>query len=117
MSGQTFARMLADQVVDDLARLPATVRKRASEAGRAQDAVNIEGLRSLARRRVPPGVFDYVDGAASDELTANRNQADLRQIALRPHALTGVASVDLSTEVLGQRLAVPLLGAPTGLTG
>jgi isopentenyl diphosphate isomerase/L-lactate dehydrogenase-like FMN-dependent dehydrogenase len=117
VSGQSFARMLGDQVIHDLARLPATLRKRASEAGRAQDAVNVEDLRSLARRRIPPPVFDYVDGAASDELTANRNQADLRQIALRPHALAGVASPDLSTEVLGHHLSVPLLGAPTGLTG
>jgi L-lactate dehydrogenase (cytochrome) len=109
--------MLAGQVVDDLVRLPATVRRRTSEGGRAQDAVNVDDLRSLARRRVPPGIFDYVDGAACDELTATRNQADLREIALRPHALTGVWSPDLSTEVLGQRLAVPLLGAPTGLTG
>jgi L-lactate dehydrogenase (cytochrome) len=117
MSGQSFARMLADQVVDDLARLPATARKRVSEGGRAQSALNVEDLRSLARRRIPPAVFDYVDGAAGEELTADRNQADLRQIALRPHALAGVASVDLSTAVLGHHLSVPLLGAPTGLTG
>jgi L-lactate dehydrogenase (cytochrome) len=117
MSGQTFFEMLGRQLVADVARLPDSVRRRLSESERAQRAVNIYELRALARRRLPPAVFDYVDGAAWDELTAERNQLDLRLWALRPRVLVGATDVDLSTDVLGRRIDVPLLGAPTGLTG
>ncbi len=117
MSGQTFFEMVGRQLAADLARLPGTVRRHLSEPERARRAVNVYDLRALARRRLPPAVFDYVDGAAWDELTAERNQLDQRSWALRPRVLVGAAEVDLSTEVLGQRIAVPLLGAPTGLTG
>jgi L-lactate dehydrogenase (cytochrome) len=117
MNGETFVGMLGRQLADDISRLPATTRRRLSEAGRAQRAVNISDLRALARRRLPAAVFDYVDGAAWDEVTAQRNQSDLRDLVLRPHVLTGATDIDLSTEVLGQRVSVPLLGAPTGLTG
>src|SRR6185437_14650388 len=91
--------------------------ERLSEAGRAQRAINIAELRALARRRLPAGVFDYVDGAAWDEATKRHNESDLQALMLRPRVLVGATQIDLSTEVLGRRLAVPLLAAPTGLTG
>ena len=62
-------------------------------------------------------MFDYVDGAAWDEVTKQRNESDLQALALRPRMLVGATEIDLSTEVLGRRLEVPVLGAPTGLTG
>ena len=62
-------------------------------------------------------MFDYVDGAAWDEVTKQRNESDLRSLALRPRMLVGATEIDLSTEVLGRRVEIPLLGAPTGLTG
>jgi L-lactate dehydrogenase (cytochrome) len=117
VSGETFFGMLGRQLAGDVAQLPDSARRRFSEAGRTQRAVNVADLRALARRRLPAAVFDYVDGAAGDELTARRNQADLRELVLRPRVLAGATEIDLSTEVLGQRLSVPLLGAPTGLTG
>ena len=117
MSGETFFTMLGRQLAGDIARLPDAARERVSEAGRVGRAVNVSDLRELARRRLPPAVFDYVDGAAWDEVTARRNESDLRELTLRPRVLAGATDVDLSTEVLGQRVAVPLLGAPTGLTG
>jgi len=66
---------------------------------------------------VPRAVFDFVDGAAADEVTARSNERDLARIALRPKVLAGLEAVDLATTVLGERIALPLLGAPTGLTG
>jgi L-lactate dehydrogenase (cytochrome) len=112
-----FFDLLARQVRADLAHAPATLRRRISDAGRVERCGNIAELRALGRRRVPGVVFDYVDGAAWDELTAERNQADLRRLAVLPHVLTGAADIDLSTTALGQPVAVPLMGAPTGMTG
>ena len=109
--------MLGRQLADDIQKLPDTARERLSESGRAQRAVNIADLRALARRRLPKGVYDYVDGAAWDEVTKQRNESDLQSLALRPRMLVGATEIDLSTEVLGRRIEVPLLGAPTGLTG
>jgi len=113
----SFFGMLGRQLADDIRRLPQTARSHVSEAGRAERAINIADLRALARRRLPAGVFDYVDGAAWDEETKRRNESDLRALMLRPRMLVGATEIDLSTEVLGRRVAIPLLGAPTGLTG
>jgi L-lactate dehydrogenase (cytochrome) len=109
--------MLGAQLRDDLRGAPAAARRRFTDTGRLARCGNIAELRALARRRVPGVVFDYVDGAAWDELTAERNQSDLRRLAVLPRVLSGAATVDLSTTVLGCRVAVPLLGAPTGMTG
>jgi L-lactate dehydrogenase (cytochrome) len=109
--------MLARQVRADLSRAPAVLRRRLAVGARAERAATIAELRGLAARRVPRTVFDYIDGAAGDELTAARNQADLRGLEVTPHVLRGHLDIDLSTMVLGQRLGVPVLGAPTGLTG
>lgn len=117
MSSGGFFDMLGRQLRRDVAAAPANVRRRLSEAGRAERCVNVAELRTVARRRIPKAVFDYVDGAAWDELTKARNEADLRALAVVPRMLAGVAEVDLSTTVLGQRIAVPLIGAPTGSTG
>ena len=114
---ESFIELLAKQARDDLRSAPGMLRRRLTEAGRVERCGNVAELRTLARRRVPGVVFDYVDGAAWDELTAARNQLDLRRLAVIPHVLTGAGEVDLSTTVLGQPIDVPLLGSPTGMTG
>jgi L-lactate dehydrogenase (cytochrome) len=113
----SFFGMLGRQLVEDLRQLPETAREQLSEGGRARRAINIADLRSLARRRLPRGVFDYVDGAAWDELTKQRNESDMQTLALRPRMLVGATEIDLSTQVLGRRIEIPLVAAPTGLTG
>lgn len=117
MSQGGFLDLLAAQLRHDLRRAPAAARRRFSAAAPLERCVNIAELRTLARRRVPGVVFDYVDGAAGDELTAQRNQGDLRRLAVVPRILTGAVDIDLSTTVLGRPVDVPLLGAPTGMTG
>jgi L-lactate dehydrogenase (cytochrome) len=117
MKQDGFFDLLARQLRADLSGAPAAVRRRLTDTGRVRRCGSVAELRALARRRVPGVVFDYVDGAAWDELTAERNRADLRRLAVVPQVLTGAADVDLSTTVLGQPIAVPLLGAPTGMTG
>jgi isopentenyl diphosphate isomerase/L-lactate dehydrogenase-like FMN-dependent dehydrogenase len=66
---------------------------------------------------VPRAVFDFVDGAACDEVTARRNRADFERWALVPRALSGVEQPRLGATVLGHATSFPLLGTPTGLTG
>jgi L-lactate dehydrogenase (cytochrome) len=73
--------------------------------------------RELARRRLPKFLFEYIDGGSYAELTLRRNVSDLEQIALRQRVLRDVSSADLSTELFGQKIALPLALAPIGLAG
>jgi L-lactate dehydrogenase (cytochrome) len=82
---------------------------------RLRDCHNFHDFRSLARRRLPGPIFDYIDGAADDEATHRRNSASFERCDLVPSVLRGVASVDLSVTVMGQKLAVPFYCSPTAL--
>jgi L-lactate dehydrogenase (cytochrome) len=72
-------------------------------------------FRRLAARRLPSPLFHYIDGGADDEVTLRRNTEAFETVDLVPNALAGVDSVDLTTEVLGQRLRVPLFFSPTAM--
>jgi L-lactate dehydrogenase (cytochrome) len=73
--------------------------------------------RELARRRLPPFLFEYIDGGSYGEVTLRRNVADLEAIALRQRVLIDVSQTDLTTELFGQRLKLPVALAPIGLAG
>lgn len=73
-------------------------------------------LRRLARRRLPGGVFDYIDGGAEDERTLAANQAAYARTSFRPRVLRGVERVDIASTVLGRPVTYPLVLAPTGFT-
>lgn len=73
--------------------------------------------REAARRRLPEFLFEYIDGGSYDEVTLRRNVDDLRALALRQRVLRDVAELDLSTEIFGERLEMPVVLAPVGLTG
>jgi L-lactate dehydrogenase (cytochrome) len=79
-------------------------------------AASVEDLRRIARRRLPGGVFDYIDGAAEDERTLAANQAAFAATTFRPRVLRGIQQVDVASTVLGKPLAYPLVLAPTGFT-
>ena len=83
---------------------------------RLRRAVNVRDLRLQARRRLPRSVFDYIDGGADDELTMSRNERQFQEIEFRPRILRDVGNQDLSTTLLGRRIAFPLVLAPTGMT-
>ena len=70
----------------------------------------------MARRRLPRGVFDYIDGGAEDEHTMAENAAAFRRIGFHPRILRGVGAPDPSTTLLGRPLPLPLVLAPTGFT-
>src|SRR5205823_7938121 len=77
----------------------------------------VSDYRELARRRLPRLLFDYVDGGAYEEATMRANVADLQKLLLRQIVMRDVSERKLSTEVLGQRLAMPVILAPVGLGG
>jgi L-lactate dehydrogenase (cytochrome) len=73
--------------------------------------------RELARRRLPRQLFDYIDGGSYDEATTRANVADLRKVLLRQVVMRDVSVRDSAVEVLGRRLALPIVLAPVGLAG
>ena len=77
----------------------------------------IEDLRQLHRRKVPKAFFDYADRGSYSEDTLRANSEDLQQIKFRQRILVDVSRRDLSTTILGEPAALPLILAPVGLTG
>jgi L-lactate dehydrogenase (cytochrome) len=83
---------------------------------RLRRAASVADLRRLAKRRLPGGVFDYIDGGAEDERTMAANEAAFAAVSFRPRVLRGITSVDVGSTLLGAPLAYPLVLAPTGFT-
>jgi L-lactate dehydrogenase (cytochrome) len=83
---------------------------------RLEAALTIDDLRRIALRTTPRAVFDYVDGAADEEVTVDRNRAAFRDVTFLPEALNPVKDPDLSTELFGRRISMPFVFAPTGYT-
>ena len=79
-------------------------------------AASIEDLRRIAKRRTPRSVFDYVDGAAGQELSLARSRDAFSRVEFRPHVLNDVAAIDTSWDILGERSALPFAFSPTGFT-
>ena len=76
---------------------------------------NFHDFRRLAKRRLPGPIFDYIDGAADDEMTHRRNTASFERCDLVPNVLRGVDQVDLTVTVMGQTLAMPVYCSPVAL--
>jgi len=95
---------------DLLARVPVQLPTR-------RTPVNVAEYRLAAKRRLPKVIWDYVDGGAEDEQTVAQNRAAFGRWALRPKILVDVSKTDLSVTVCGQDVALPILVAPTGLSG
>jgi L-lactate dehydrogenase (cytochrome) len=79
-------------------------------------AASVADLRRIAKRRLPRGVFDYIDGGAEDERTLAANEAAFATTTFRPRVLRGVEHVDITSTILGAPLSYPLVLAPTGFT-
>jgi len=83
---------------------------------RLRACYDVSDLRRAAKRRIPRPVFDYVDGAADEEIAAAANTAAFRAWRFLPRVLAGVAAIDTSAPVFGAPLPVPLLLGPAGYT-
>lgn len=82
---------------------------------RLRDCHNFHDFRTLAKKRLPRPIFDYIDGGADDETTYRRNTSAFESCDLIPNVLTGVEDVDLSVTVMGQKLSMPVYCSPTAL--
>ncbi len=87
------------------------------ERGLGVTPASVSDYRELARKRLPRQFFDYVDGAAYQEVTADRNLEALADLELRQRILRDVSNVDTSCRLLDRDLAMPLILAPIGLAG
>ena len=76
---------------------------------------NFHDFRELASKRLPYPIFDYIDGAADDEITKDRNTAAYDDCDLVPNVLTGVKDIDMSVTIMGQKIDMPLFCSPTAL--
>ncbi len=82
---------------------------------RLTDCHNFQDFRKLAKKRLPGPIFHYIDGAADDEITYRRNTSSFDDVDLIPSVLNDVSKVDMSVEVMGQKLDMPIYCAPTAL--
>lgn len=83
---------------------------------RLRRIASVSDFRKVAKRRLPSGVFDYIDGGAEDEWTLAANCEAFAKTTFRPRVLRGVGDIDVSGRVLGQPIAFPFVMAPTGFT-
>lgn len=78
--------------------------------------ITIDDLRKLSMKRVPKAVYDYVDGGANEEISLTRSREAFSRIEFRPRVLRNVKEVDLGRTILGKRVDLPIIFAPTGYT-
>lgn len=83
---------------------------------RLSKAANVDDLRRIAKRRLPFGVFDYIDGGAEDERALTESVSAYKKIQFRPRILRDVSNIDTSTTLFGRTLPMPLILAPTGFS-
>ena len=77
---------------------------------------SIADMKELARKKLPSVMFDYIDGGAEDEITVNWNRNAYQKYKFIPHVLRDVSHIDLTTQVQGITLKLPIIAAPTGMS-
>ena len=75
--------------------------------------ISIADMKELARKKLPSVMFDYIDGGAEDEITVNWNRNAYQKYKFIPHVLRDVSHIDLTTQVQGITLKLPIIAAPT----
>jgi len=79
------------------------------------EPLNLREYELLARKRLPPMVYDYYAGGAGDEITVRENEQAWARVRRRPRVLVEVSACDLRTTIIGQPVAMPLMAAPCAL--
>ena len=81
------------------------------------NAYNIHDLREMARRKLPKGVFEFVDRGTEDEVALRNNRAALERIRLKPRVLADVSRRSQEITLFGRKLPMPVALGPTGTAG
>jgi len=84
--------------------------------GQLLQAQSVDDLASIARKRTPKVVFDYVEGGAIDEIAYSRSRAAYSRIEINSRVLRDVSKIDTSEKILGKVVDIPICFAPTGYT-
>lgn len=79
--------------------------------------VTISDYQTIAMKRLPRQLFDFLEGGAFDEITIHKNRTDFQRIQLKKRVLKDASSLDMTTEMLGQKFSFPLVLAPIGFAG
>lgn len=79
------------------------------------DCYNFDDFRKLAKKKLPAPIFHYIDGGADDEVTLNRNTEAFNECDLVPNILNSVGEPDLSTNLFGRKIDMPLFLSPTAM--
>jgi (S)-mandelate dehydrogenase len=85
--------------------------------GRLDRCYNIADLRDVARRRLPKGVFEYIDKGTEDMVALANNRRAFEELKLLNRVLVDVSDVQFATEIFGKPAALPMVIAPTGIAG
>ena len=80
-----------------------------------EDNFNFEDFRRIAKKKLPAPIFHYIDGGSDDEVTLKRNTDSFSKCDLVPNILASVGEPDLSTEVLGSKIDMPLFLSPVAM--
>ena len=80
-----------------------------------KDCYNYEDFKKLAKKNLPAPIFHYIDGGADDEITLKRNTESFSKCDLIPNILASVGEPDLSTNVFGHKIDMPLFLSPTAM--
>ena len=80
-----------------------------------EDNFNFEDFRRVAKKKLPAPIFHYIDGGSDDEVTLKRNTDSFSKCDLVPNILASVGEPDLSTEVLGSKIDMPLFLSPVAM--
>src|SRR5689334_19796904 len=87
------------------------------DGGKALGAYNIEDLRTMAKKRLPRGIFEYIDGAAEDGIAKQHNREVYRSLKIKNRVLKDVSKRSTATEIFGKRIAMPYGISPTASAG
>jgi len=76
--------------------------------------INVADMREAARCRLPKAVFDYLDGGADDEITMRDNSNAFAELRFRPRSGVDTGQLDMSVDVLGNKIELPVMLGPVG---
>ena len=79
------------------------------------DCINFDDFRKLAKKKLPSPIFHYIDGGSDDEETLRRNTESFNDCDLIPKVLANVGKPDLSTEVFGKKISMPIFLSPAAM--